>query len=70
METSKVVDVPRERMASPGFDSVTIVDGLSPVNGATIQSTQSFAKSMYRRSASKENTYLARTHIAQPTNSQ
>lgn len=39
IDTSSVVDVPRERIASPGFDRVTIVDGLSPVNGATIQST-------------------------------
>ena len=39
IDTSRVVDVPRERMASPGFERVTIVDGLSPVNGATIHST-------------------------------
>ena len=38
MDTSKVVDVPSERIASPGEDNVTIVDGLSPVNGATMQS--------------------------------
>lgn len=40
MDTSNVVDVPRERMASPGEDKVTMVDGLSPVNGATIHSTK------------------------------
>jgi hypothetical protein len=38
IDTSSVVDVPKERMASPGDDSVTIVDGLSPVNGAIMQS--------------------------------
>lgn len=40
IDTSRVVDVPRERIASPGEDKVTIVDGLSPVNGATIQSVR------------------------------
>ena len=38
IDTSSVVDVPKERIASPGDDRVTIVDGLSPVNGATMQS--------------------------------
>lgn len=38
IETSRVVDVPSERIASPGEESVTIVDGLSPVKGATTQS--------------------------------
>ena len=30
----RVVDVPSERMASPGDESATTVAGLSPVNGA------------------------------------
>src|SRR5882762_445453 len=34
----KVVDVPKERIASPGVDRATIVAGLSPVNDATMQS--------------------------------
>ena len=34
MESRKVVDVPRERMASPGVDSAMTVAGLSPVKGA------------------------------------
>ena len=38
MDTKRVVDVPKERMASPGLERETIDDGLSPVNGATIQS--------------------------------
>lgn len=32
----RVVDVPRERITSPGDDSETIVPGLSPVNGETM----------------------------------
>jgi len=38
METNKVVDVPSDKIASPGLDRETIEDGLSPVNGATMQS--------------------------------
>lgn len=34
----RVVDVPSERTASPGVDSATIVDGLSPVKEVTRQS--------------------------------
>lgn len=40
IDTSSVVEVPRERIASPGDDNMTIVDGLSPVNGATMQSRE------------------------------
>ena len=38
IESNRVVDVPRERIASPGADSATTVAGLSPVNGAITQS--------------------------------
>jgi hypothetical protein len=38
MERSNVVDVPRERIASPASEKGTIVAGLSPVKGATRQS--------------------------------
>ena len=37
MERSRVVEVPRERTASPGAASEITVAGLSPVNGATLQ---------------------------------
>lgn len=40
MESRKVVEVPRERMASPGTDRATTVAGLSPVNGAIMHSSQ------------------------------
>lgn len=39
IDTRRVVEVPSDRMASPGEESDTIEDGLSPVNGATMQST-------------------------------
>lgn len=39
MERRNVVDVPRERSASPGAETATTVAGLSPVNGATTQSS-------------------------------
>ena len=42
IERRNVVEVPRERRASPGADSAITVAGLSPVNGATIQSKISF----------------------------
>ena len=38
MESKKVVDVPRDRMASPGADRDITVAGLSPVKEAIIQS--------------------------------
>jgi hypothetical protein len=38
IERRKVVEVPRERIASPGAENATTVAELSPVNGATIQS--------------------------------
>lgn len=38
MESKNVVDVPSESNASPGAERETTVAGLSPVNGATIQS--------------------------------
>lgn len=38
MESRRVVDVPRDRMASPGEESATTVAGLSPVKGAIKQS--------------------------------
>ena len=38
MESRRVVEVPRERIASPGEESATTVAGLSPVNGAIAQS--------------------------------
>jgi hypothetical protein len=38
MARRSVVDVPRERIASPGLESETIDAGLSPVKGATPQS--------------------------------
>ena len=38
IERSRVVEVPSERTAYPGADSEIIVAGLSPVNGATLQS--------------------------------
>ena len=38
MERSSVVEVPRERIASPGAESATTVAGLSPVKGAIIHS--------------------------------
>ena len=38
IESKKVVDVPRDRMASPGAESAMPVAGLSPVNGAIPQS--------------------------------
>ena len=34
----KVVEVPRDSKASPGADRETTVAGLSPVNGAIMQS--------------------------------
>ena len=40
MEIKKVVDVPRERMASPGADRDITVAGLSPVKEAIRQSVQ------------------------------
>ena len=40
MESKKVVDVPSERMASPGADRDITVAGLSPVKEAIIQSDQ------------------------------
>ena len=38
MERRRVVEVPRDTMASPGLDKATTVAGLSPVNGAIRQS--------------------------------
>jgi len=38
IDKRKVVEVPRDNRASPGADRDTTVAGLSPVNGATIQS--------------------------------
>ena len=38
MERRRVVEVPRERMASPGEERATTVAGLSPVKGAMRQS--------------------------------
>lgn len=38
MERRSVVDVPRERIASPGAERATTDAGLSPVNGATMHS--------------------------------
>ena len=38
IEIRRVVDVPSERIASPGLESVTMDAGLSPVKGATMQS--------------------------------
>lgn len=38
IESRYVVEVPRESSASPGKESATTVAGLSPVNGATMQS--------------------------------
>ena len=40
IETRRVVEVPRDRMASPGEERETMEDGLSPVNGAMTQSVQ------------------------------
>jgi len=37
MERSRVVEVPRERTASPGAANEITVAGLSPVKGATLQ---------------------------------
>ena len=37
IERRNVVEVPKERMASPGAESAMTVAGLSPVNGATTQ---------------------------------
>jgi hypothetical protein len=37
IERSRVVEVPRERTASPGVANEITVAGLSPVNGATPQ---------------------------------
>lgn len=37
-ERSNVVDVPRERIASPEAESATIAIGLSPVKGAMMYS--------------------------------
>ena len=37
IESRRVVEVPRERMASPGEESATTVAGLSPVKGAIKQ---------------------------------
>ena len=39
IERRRVVDVPRERMASPGVERATTVAGLSPVKGAIWHST-------------------------------
>lgn len=38
MEKRKVVEVPRERTASPGLERDITVAGLSPVKGATMHS--------------------------------
>lgn len=38
LERRKVVEVPRERMASPGLEKETRVAGLSPVNAPIIHS--------------------------------
>ena len=38
MDRRKVVEVPSDRMASPGVESAMTVAGLSPVNGAMIHS--------------------------------
>lgn len=38
MERSNVVEVPQERIASPGIESAATVAGLSPVKGAIIHS--------------------------------
>ena len=38
VERSNVVEVLRERIASPGVESATTVAGLSPVKGAIIHS--------------------------------
>ena len=37
IDINSVVEVPRDKIASPGDERDTTVDGLSPVNGATIQ---------------------------------
>ena len=39
IESRRVVDVPSERMASPGVERATTVAGLSPVKGAIWHST-------------------------------
>ena len=38
IDIRSVVEVPSESTTSPGLECVTIVAGLSPVNGATMQS--------------------------------
>ena len=40
IDSRNVVEVPRDRIASPGADKATTVAGLSPVNGAIIHSTK------------------------------
>jgi len=37
IDINKVVDVPRDKIASPGDENETTVEGLSPVKGETIQ---------------------------------
>lgn len=44
VDSRNVVEVPRERRASPGADSEITVAGLSPVNGATIQAEESYGQ--------------------------
>jgi hypothetical protein len=44
METKSVVDVPSDKIASPGDESITIDEGLSPVNGVTMQSIRRIYK--------------------------
>jgi hypothetical protein len=38
IETKRVVEVPKESIASPGDESITMEEGLSPVKGVTMQS--------------------------------
>ena len=47
IESSRVVEVPRDRMAAPDADSETTVAGLSPVKGATMQPVESLSHDEY-----------------------
>lgn len=48
MERRRVVEVPRDRMASPGDDKATTVAGLSPVKGAIKQSVPRYQMDVFR----------------------
>lgn len=67
MERRNVVDVPRERSASPGAETATTVAGLSPVNGAMTQSSVGVVNEEFIKVVLEQLTWIKSPPLDPPT---